>query len=298
MIQRFRHIVHLIIAFFSDYLSLLGRPLFYQLQYQHFRKEIIPKDCDKQLCILGNGPSFSLVTDHLDEMKDIDFCAVNLSVNTEVFFRMKPKMYVIVDMGFWIDKSDERFLQAKKNISKIDWDMRIMLPFNCPNSFKKELERNPFVKVCRYANNSWNPELKKANYLKMRLFKNGLVSPDGSNVSISAVYVGLLLGYKQISLIGTELSWMKDIKVNDKNEVVLVDRHYYGDVEHVWLDYNGNSIKLVDFLGSQLTTFTGHMELRQFADYLGSRIINRTPGSYIDAYERGKFEELLNIESL
>ena len=51
MVQKFRHIVHLIIAFFSDYLSLLGRPLFYQLQYQHFRNEIGNNIQKKKLCI-------------------------------------------------------------------------------------------------------------------------------------------------------------------------------------------------------------------------------------------------------
>ena len=88
---------------------------------------------------------------------------------------------------------------------------------------------------------------------------------------------------------------MKDIKVNDKNEVVLIDRHYYGDTEHVWVDYDGKPIKLTDFLSSQLTTFTMHMNLRAFADYLGDvKIINCTEGSYIDAYERGKLEDLFD----
>ena len=87
---------------------------------------------------------------------------------------------------------------------------------------------------------------------------------------------------------------MKDIKVNDKNEVVLINRHYYGDVEHVWRDYEGNPIQLIDFLASQLQTFTGHMSLRSFADYIGDvRIINRTKDSYIDAYERDTFENML-----
>ena len=93
---------------------------------------------------------------------------------------------------------------------------------------------------------------------------------------------------------GLEHSLMKDIKVKAKNDVVLINRHYYGDVEHVWRDYEGNPIKLVDFLTSQLQTFTGHLSLRSFADYLGDvRIINRTKGSYIDAYERETFEKML-----
>lgn len=293
MVQKFRHIVHLIIAFFSDYLSLLGRPLFYHLQFQFFKNEIEMKEHEKKLCVLGNGPSFAQVLDHLEEMSDFEFCTVNLSVNTDDFFRIKPKMYVIVDMAFWMFPDAERFIRMKENVARIDWDMSIYLPFNCPNAFKEELAKNSHIKVCRYANNPWSPEMSLANKLKMYLYKREWISPNGSNVSIAAIYTALLSGYKEINLLGVEHSWMKDLKVNDKNEVVLVDRHFYEEVEHVWLDYEGNPIKLVDFLSSQLTTFTGHMELRRFADYLGARIINRTPGSYIDAYARGTFDELL-----
>jgi len=293
MIQKIRHIVHLIIVFFSDYLYLLGRPLFYQFQFQRFKNEIKKNDNGKPLCILGNGPSFTFVEEHLNEMKTYDFCAVNLSVNTDIFFKIKPKMYVIVDMIFWQHQNEPKFIEVKKNISRIDWDIEIFLPYNCPNSFKNELEKNHNIIVCRYANNCWEPELMMAKRLKMWFYKKGLISPNGSNVSIAAVYTALLKGYKSINLIGVELSWMKDIKVNDNNEVVLIDRHYYGETEHVWLDYDGKPIKLIDFLSSQLSTFTGHMNLRQFADYMGAKVVNRAKGSYIDAYDRGAFEEML-----
>ena len=294
MIQKFRHIVHLFLAFFSDYLSLLGRPLFYQLQFQRFKFEFENKAQPKRLCLLGNGPTFTQIEDHLDALKDFDFCAVNLSVNTEIFFRIKPKMFVIVDMIFWQQPEKEGIKECWENIQKIDWDITICIPFNFPNSMKRTFEKNNFVKVRRYSNNVWQPELPMANRLKMWLYKKGWVSPDGTNVSIGAIYSSILNGYKEINLLGLEHSWMKDVKVNDKNEVVLINRHYYGDVEHVWRDYEGNPIKLTDFLASQLQTFTSHMDLRSFADYLGDvRIINRTKGSYIDAYEWDTFENML-----
>lgn len=294
MVQKFRHIVHLIIAFFSDYLSLLGRPLFYQLQYQHFRNEIGNNIQKKKLCILGNGPSFSQINDSFEKLANYDFCAVNLSVTSEIFFHIKPKMYVVVDMSFWMHKEHEQMKKAWDCISKINWNIEIFIPYNFPNYVKKTLEKNPYVRIYRYSNNPWEPELQYARNLKMWLYKKGFVSPNGSNVSLAAIYSSILNGYKEINLLGVEHSWMKDIKVNDKNEVVLIDRHYYGDTEHVWLDYEGNPIKLIDFIESQLSTFTNHMNLRSFADYLGDvKIINRTKDSYIDAYERGTFEELL-----
>ncbi len=294
MIQKFRHIVHLVLAFFSDYISLLGRPLFYQLQFQYFKCEFDNKVQPKRLCLLGNGPTFNQIEEHLEALKGFDFCAVNLSVNTDIFFRIKPKMFVIVDMMFWQQSEREGIKECWENIQKIDWDITICIPFNSPISMKRTFEKNHFVKVRRYSNNVWQPELPMANRLKMWLYKKGWVSPDGTNVSIGAIYASILNGYKEINLLGLEHSWMKDVKVNDKNEVVLINRHYYGDVEHVWRDYEGKPIKLVDFLASQLQTFTGHLSLRSFADYLGDvRIINRTKGSYIDAYERETFEKML-----
>lgn len=295
MIQKFRHIVHLIVAFLSDYLYLLGRPLFYQLQYQHFRNEFSGKKKTNRLFILGNGPSFNVVEKYLDKIQNTDFLSVNQSINTELFFKLKPKMFVVVDMIYWMHPDSEFVVKTYENAKRIDWDIEMFIPYNFPSYMKKRLEENPHVKVCRYANNPWEPELNIAKRLKWYLYKKGVISPNGSNVSIAAIYTAILNQYKNIYLLGVEHSWMKDIKVNDKNEVVLIDRHYYGDTEHVWVDYDGKPIKLTDFLSSQLTTFTMHMNLRAFADYLGDvKIINCTEGSYIDAYERGKLEDLFD----
>lgn len=294
MIQKFRHIVHQIIAFFSDYLSLLGRPLFYQLQYQRFRNEFRGEVKSNKLCILGNGPSFSIIEKHLDNLNNVDFLAVNQSINTNLFFKLRPKMFVVVDMIYWMHPNSEFVIKTYENAQKIDWDIEIFLPYNFPSYMKRNFENNPHIRVCRYANNPWEPEMKAAQQLKWWLYKRGLLSPNGSNVSLAAIYTAILNGYKRIYLFGVEHSWMRDVKVNDNNEVVLVDRHYYGDTEHVWVDYEGKPIKLVDFLSSQLCTFQMHMNLRCFADYLGDvKIINCTEGSYIDAYERGCLEDLL-----
>ena len=293
--QKFRHIIHIIIAFFSDYLSLFGRPLFYQIQHQLFRNDFSGRKKNNRLCILGNGPSFSLVEKHLEELNNVDFLAVNQSINTELFFKLKPKMFVIVDMIYWMHPDSEFVVKTYENAKRIDWNIEIFLPFNFPSYMKRELESNSFITVCRYANNSWEPELKGAQQLKWWLYKKGLVSPNGSNVSLAAIYTAILNGYKNIYLFGVEHSWMRDVRVNAQNEVVLIDRHYYGDTEHVWVDYEGKPIHLIDFLSSQLCTFTMHMNLRRFADYLGDvKIINCTEGSYIDAYERGKLEDIIN----
>ena len=293
MLQKIRSIVHAFIAYFSDYLSLLGRPLFYQIQYQKFRNEIKLHDKKNKLCLLGNGPSFSLIEKHINEFNEFDFCAVNLSVNTDLFFTLKPKMLVMVDMIFWKQPELDKIKCFWENIQRINWDIQIFIPYNFPSEMKNKLVKNRNITVCRYANNSWEPETKLAKALKLWLYKKGVVSPNCSNVSIAAIYSAILSGYKEINLLGVEHSWMRDIRVNQNNEVILIDRHYYGNSEQIWRDYDGNPIKLIDFVGSQLVTFTSHMYLRDFAEYMHVKIINRTEDSYIDSYDKKSFQELL-----
>lgn len=292
MIHKIRHYIHLILAFFSDIWGL-ARPLVYQLQYQRFRNDM-PKSAHlKRLCLLGNGPSFNQIAHNVEAFSQYDFCTVNLSINNQVFKDIKPKIHVFVDKGIWLFKDREDIKLCWENIQHIDWNMLLLVPYGCPKWAIQAFEKNPCVKVHKFSNSAWNPELKPFKSLKMWLFKKGLLSPNQSNVTISAIYTSILQGYKSIYLLGVEHSWMRDVRVNNQNEVVLTDRHFYGVKEMVWRDYAGKPIKLIDLLQSLCSTFRAHMDLRHFADYMGDvKIVNCTEGSYIDAYERGSMEDM------
>ena len=294
MIQKFRHIVHLIIASFSDSFTLF-KALFYQIQRQHFRKEIKSEKQKQSIVILANGPSLSKVLDSIKNIEKKDFCMVNLSILTDIFWTLKPKLLVMTDMSLYVHKDHDFSINFRQKLQEVDWVMEYCVPFHYPNWIIKEFKQNKNIKVSRYTTESWSPELSCFKKIRFFLYRKGLLAPNCSNVLIAAIYVSLLKGYKQLYLLGADHSWMKDVRVNDSNQVVLIDRHYYGIKEHVWLDYEGNPIKLEDLLESNLSTFHNHQVLRSYADFLGDvRIINCTEGSYIDAYERQTFEELLN----
>ena len=291
MVQKIRHYIHLILALFSDLWGLV-RPLAYQLQYQHFKNDVPNKKQAKKLCLLGNGPSFSQIVNNLEALSQYDFCTVNLSINNQVFRQIKPQIHIFVDKAIWVFKDREDIKLFWENIKLIDWNIILLVPYGCPKWAIQSFEKNPCVKVHRFCNNSWKPELRPFKSIRMWLFKKGILSPNQSNVTISAIYNSILMGYKSIYLLGVEHSWMRDVHVNERNEVVLTDRHFYGEREIVWRDYEGKPIKLIDLLQSLCSTFGAHLDLRSFADYLGDvKIINCTEGSYIDAYERGKLED-------
>jgi hypothetical protein len=291
--QTFRHFVHLLIAFFTDSFRLV-KALFYQLQRQHFKKEVKKEIQEHELVILANGPSLATVMDRFCEIKNADFCMVNLSPLTDIFWELKPKLLVTTDMSLYVHKDKDFSKNFRSKLQEVNWALEYCVPFHYPNWIIKEFKRNPFIKVSRYTTEPWSPELGFFKKLRFRLYEKGVLAPNCSNVLIATIYVSILKGYKQMFLFGADHSWIKDVYVNDKNQVVHADKHYYGTEEHVWLDYQGNPIKLADLLESNLSTFRNHQILRDFADYLGDvRIINCTEGSYIDAYERGKLEVLL-----
>ena len=297
MIQKFRHVVHITIAFFTDLFGLC-KALFYQLQRQHFRREIRREVHERPLFILANGPSLAKVLDSVKGLNNVDFCVVNLSANTDVFWVLKPKMYVITDMSLYVNPDKKIFQQLRENIFKIDWDIEFYLPFHYPDWAIKWFTANSHITVYRYTTETWSPENDMFKNFRLWLYKQELLAPACTNVLIAAIYVSLLRGYKRIYLFGADHSWLKDIRINDNNQVVVQDAHYYGTVEHVWLDYQGNPISITDLLESNLSTFRNHHNLRAFADYLGDvKIINCTEGSYIDAYERGKLEDIINGDS-
>lgn len=294
MIQIFRHIVHVIITCFTDLFELL-KASFYQLQRQHFRAEIKRERQEKPLFILANGPSLAKVLDKIVDRNDVDFCVVNLSANTEVFWKLKPKMYVITDMSIYMHPDEKLFIQLRENLLKIDWPIVFYLPFHYPDWAIKYFTANSHISVNRYTTETWSPENGIFKKFRLWLYKKELLAPACTNVLIAAIYVSLLKGYNRIYLFGADHSWLKDVRINDKNQVVVQDAHYYGTVEHVWVDYQGNPISITDLLESNLSTFRNHHNLRAFADYLGDvKIINCTEGSYIDAYERGKLEDLFD----
>lgn len=289
----FRHYIHLIIAFFTD-LYCLFRALFSQVQGQWFNNDFKKSSKkSKNLCVLGNGPSLSFVADQFEQFNNVDFCVVNNSILTDVFWKIKPKIYSFTDRDYHqLDREDIKNVRSK--ILEIDWPIAICIPYHYPKWFAQHCQKNANVKVYRYNTSPWIPELKIFKSLRMYLYAHGLCAPNCSNVVVSAIYSSILLGYKNIYLLGVEHSWMRDVRVNEKNEVVLIDKHYYGEKERVWVDYDGNPIKITDLCESLSSTFHSYYDLEEFSKYIGDvKIINCTKGSYIDAFQRGEICEFV-----
>jgi hypothetical protein len=72
--------------------------------------------------------------------------------------------------------------------------------------------------------------------------------------------------------------------------VVSIQPHFYKEdkkeEERIKVDYM--KIKLHEVLESMYIAFRTYHTIRRYADYRGTNIINITPDSYIDAFQKAK----------
>ena len=115
--------------------------------------------------------------------------------------------------------------------------------------------------------------------------------PRPQNVLVPSIFNGINMGYNEIIIYGADHSWTENIRINNANQVCLTDSHFY-DQEEVSLKpwrkaTEGREIyKMYEILWDLSNTFKSYHTLREYADTQGCHIVNKTGGSYIDAFDR------------
>lgn len=238
----------------------------------------------RKVKILGNGPSLKLVSNVVDS----DYCCVNHSLMSELFFRIKPKYFVTVDPMFF----SKYFLKEEEYIHRllnIDWNLIWFVPY-ANYSFAKSL-----VKSNKNITVKWHPSginlSMKISSIRDVLFKYGMAAPPAQNVLVAAIYDLLMDGYKQIELYGVEHSWLNLLSVDKENRVCLKDVHFYDNKEvqlKPWYRIDGGIFDMPTLLSTLAVTFGAYHDLQRFSTYIGGiEIVNMTPNSFIDAFKRG-----------
>ena len=120
-------------------------------------------------------------------------------------------------------------------------------------------------------------------------FRLGLAMPRPRNVLIPSIMLAIALGYKEIIITGADHTWMKTLSVTDENEVVSIQPHFYNDgaEEQQRIRHEYRNYRLHQIVESFAVAFKSYHDIANFAAASGVKIINATPGSFIDAFERG-----------
>ncbi len=239
------------------------------------------------LIILGNGPSLkNNLRNDFEQLCSSDTLAVNFAANSPEFIALKPKYYVLADPHFF-DKAltDSNVKRLVENLNAIDFEMTLFVP---GRARKKALQLFAGSKIA----------VKTFNFIAVEgfewfenlMFSIGRGMPRPRNVLIPSIMVGLLLGYENIYLLGADHSWLQTLSVNERNEVVSIQPHFYKEDEKEQARVKAEYVHhpLHEVLESMMIAFRSYHRIQRYAEHKKAHIINSTPGSMIDAFPRGE----------
>lgn len=243
--------------------------------------------------ILGNGPSLAEDLPRLiarGEHTAKDVMAVNYFALDERFTTVRPAYYVLSDPMFFRDSvCRDRVAELYRTLAeKVTWPMNLYVQYYNPEGFDyRAALPNSNIRIVRFHTQMY----RGFRSLEFWLFRRGLGSANFGTVVQIGEYVALLLGYKRIELYGVDHTLLDGLCVDDGNRLCRIDRHYYDGAEAaapqpIYKKVPHVPYTMADYLAEVAELFRGHEVLRDYAAALGARIVNRTRGSMIDAYER------------
>lgn len=263
--------------------------------YNPFR--IIQGEKSRPIYILANGPSLNSFLYQYNNSQNgyanVDFFALNDFCNNSYFELIKPIYYVLSDPLFFLETIyQDRGKQALNNIvRKVNWRMYLFVPYTFRNStFLSEIKSNANIIILPFHSYRFDGGEK----MRFFLYRHNLGNGQFGTVALNALYISLQCGYKTIYIYGIDHNFFEDIIVDRDNILCKKHKHFYGeDSEYspIINHYGGIGCKAVPFSVSEYLTekasiFKGHSILSQYAKSIGAKIINCTPNSWVDAYDR------------
>ena len=290
---------------FREIIQLFIPPICYKAKKYLFPKPerewiSLPKfsrEGDK-IIIVGNGPSLNKTMELYDDIVRKTPCMmVNFAANTELYERIKPSIYLLVDPA-WYNPTKKLQTIVESCIDaivcKTVWPMKIIMPRCAKGCYAVErFKENPNLEVNFYED-GW--QLPKG-MSKFEAWDKNLICPPAQTVLNTAVWLSIYWGYKDTYLVGADTSWHTELKMNQKtNELYTIDTHFYdnkailGDVYDDKQNRRPIHTKLHEELFAEATALCEYCELRKYADWKGVNVYNASEYSWIDAFERKKLD--------
>ena len=243
--------------------------------------------------ILGNGPSLAEELPRLIERREHlekDVMVVNYFALDERFATVRPAYYVLSDPMFFRDSAcRDRVAELYRTLNeKVTWPMNLYVQYYNPEGFDyRAALPNANIRIVPFHTQLY----RGFRNVEFWLFRRGLGSANFGTVVQVCEYVALLLGYRTLELYGVDHTLLDGLCVDDENRLCRAEGHYYDDApaepKPIFQKVPHRPYTMSVYLAEVAELFRGHEVLRDYAASLGARIVNRTKGSMIDAYERG-----------
>jgi len=240
------------------------------------------------LMVLATGPSLSKAMPKLTQCSNkYKFMAVNNFPLSEHFFILKPSYLCLIDSMYWRN-INELELSVSKNVEKVfkilndvDWEMTLFVPVQGTKSlFKRIKNRNITVEFIRCPRYDFDSVTVAAWSLSLG------VLPPRVNVAVTAIYLSVILGYKNIKVVGVDMNRIKDLEVDQESNVTGM-RLYDGNkfyFHHKFKNRQGWPVHIR--LMRESSTFKWFALVNSYSKNKGVNLCNASEYSFIDSIDR------------
>ncbi len=248
--------------------------------------------------VLGNGPSLSdTLQNHIPFLQQTELVCVNNFAHSAYFAQLRPQNYVIVDPNYFVfseqstDRPDIRqTIDTFRTV--VDWPMLLYVPRFALDSYVIQTIRsgNPNIQVV-FINYS---VARGFRWWRHWLYRTGWGMMQSQTVIVAALFLMINRRFDAIYLFGADQSWHEQIRLDEGNQVLMQQLHFYEQAKDVAYQpiYSDKNRTKTDSMAGQFLSlhkaFRGYEVLRDYADSVGVRIFNASSKSYIDSLERVK----------
>lgn len=283
-----------------EYIRLFIPPIYYRVKKRLFSKKVhnhypLPKveHTGKRMVIIGNGPSLKMTMDLYEpQLKESDCLMVNHSARTSLYERIKPTYYVLSDPCWVNDNKDVRDC-VEAIVSKTAWPIKLVLPYQLRSWWAlEEFKKNKNITVL-FDGGAWR-ELPEEELFPA--LDENRVCPPSYTVLTYCIYLSIYLGYEETYLVGADTSFIKDMYVGQKDNVLYTfDTHFYNN--DIYSRPVESEFKGVPFgctmeqkLYELYMVFYEYNMLNRYAQWKGVKVYNASEFSMIDCFERKKLK--------
>lgn len=238
----------------------------------------------KRMLIVGNGPSADNICYEKVKDNNIEILCVNyFASKNELFFKIKPKYYCIIDPLFFNNtntntNTDSEIHQLIDVFNNVDWEMTLV----CLQYQKFPNLQNPNIKQIHINSNQYHGKWMRYEFYSKNKANFGL-----QNVVLGAIYFCLTSGIKELYLSGVDNDWHRELIVDEINDVYRESRHFYG-LKKVNLTATGmlNKGEFYKYIGYYYITMKQYYYASLYARHLNASVYNLTMTSYIDVFDK------------
>ncbi len=260
----------------------------------------------EEAIILGNGPSLKeFLSKHAEFTTGKKIFVVNNFVRTTAFQQIKPHYYVLAATDFWLKEEKEGWQEERMRIfeelaSRTQWPMVFMVPVMARKHqhWQNIIRKNSQIQITYFNNTPVEGSPGFVNFCLSR----GWGMPRPHNVLVATLSLALAMRFEKIYITGADHSWLKEVFVTDNNRVFLSQKHFYDDqlqtetytskARPMYAGPTKRERRLHEILQKWYYSFRSYWQLQDYARSIDCQIVNITPNSYIDAFDRESIDQL------